>query len=555
MNKKRVASKDPRGTPRLSNATVSKSVAQRSPTVAKKSSLLLRSPDSDSTKCSPSLPHNSVPTIMVSNSAAMLPLSLESSHNLPKCAPLVIRRGTNLPKPPQLDSGEHTLDVSGSCVSTSCPHPDKNTPSSPSSNITEATSIDLSAMCNDLRSRVPPLRNNSPFRANLLETSSQMSEDDEWAFAQGLETSFNSITDDIIIQDGLCSTPAESAFVHADSSGRSGEDTLTNNEATTPSARTSTKTHECRASLPDPQKLHRRRTVIIETPEEGPRRKTRITLDLSHLDDSMDSSVEQALPLDSDALENLSFSPDKLAHSTPPRRPPSSATLRPPAKGILKEKKSVRFSVLPSMHEYTSEKEATVRKEEKSSSPHSRAPTPLGRRVSLAPRSSLRQTSLNRTNIIMESAVKDHRVSFPKHPVLKSVAKSSPPRKSRDSTATPTASKATNTASGISSKVASRPANGRTSLPMSITGNKSSQPSTVSGSVDKGTVRGLKKMRPAGTVSMPPRPRSTPLQDENVARRQPKAGSQVHRHESAPVTPKSRVPFRSMLAKLGSRTA
>lgn len=568
MNKKtsnRKRSKD------ASHKSYPTSTTHRSSPITPKSSLLLPVPDPDVIRCSLSPLHDTVPAIMISNSTAMLPVSLESSRNLTKCAPLAVRRGQNLPEALQFTSDQTSpspLHVSGSYPGIPSPFLGVHTPIFDCSRTTEATSIDLSAMCNDLRSRIPPLRDDNLLRADTLEaveTSSQVSEEDEWAFAHELETSFGLVPDgfDRTGVPAVTPVPAQqtptNTHVGSDSFTPPDEDTRTDRELKPEPASNTVSTSRAsthRVSQPDAQKLQRRRTVIIETPEDGPRRRTRVTLDLSHLDDCGESTDrEEALPIESDAPDNLSFSLDDVSHSTPTRRPPSSATLRPPAKGILKEKKSVRFSVLPSTREYSVEKKTVIQANEQPSSPPSRAPTPLGRRLPLAPRSSLRQSSSPRPNIIMESAVTDHRISFPKHPMVKTIMnlKASPPRGKRESSVTVPANKTVSALSGNSIRTPLRPANGRTSLPTTIPGNKKTLTTRISSA--KENVGEPKKLRPSGTVSMPPRPRSTAVQDENKARRELRTATPKSRHESVPVVTKSRVPFRSMLAKLSSRAA
>ncbi|KAK7686278.1 hypothetical protein QCA50_010502 [Cerrena zonata] len=564
--KKRSDRKTSKGSVEDRHKPQSTPIARLSCSMTTKSSLLIPTSDSNMTRFPLSLPHDTVPTITISNSVAIFPLSSESSHSLEKCAPLAVRRGQDLPKPLQVGSDtsqSSDMHVSGSYPGIPSPFLGTHTPTFDYSFATETTSVDLNVMCENLRSRIPPLRiDKLSARTNLLEaveTSSQVSEEDEWAFAQGLETSFGLDPSDLTVKTevGKPSIPAQkpsaNAAIHADISIWSAERTLTNVETPTQPALPAvpaSNTRACRTSQPDAQKLQRRRTVIIETPDDGPRRRTRVTLDLSHLADCGESTEDNAIPLESDALDNLSFSLDDFAHSTPSRRPPSSATLRPPAKGILKEKKSVRFSVLPSMHEYSIEKPTNVQEEKKATSPPSKAPTSLSRRLSLAPKSSLRQGSPPRQHIIMESAVKDHRISFPKHPMVKSLTKSFPSRGKGDSSATVPANKVSNT-SGVPNRSPLRAVNGRTSLPTSIPGNKKLPPPKKS--AVKEAAGEAKKLRPTGTVSMPPRPRHITVQDENKARRESKAGAQKSRHESVPVVPKSRAPFRSMLARLSSK--
>ncbi|CAL1714573.1 unnamed protein product [Somion occarium] len=504
-----------------------------------------------------------VPTIMISNSAAMLPLSLESSYSLMSASPLAVRRGQNLPAPLSIVSGKpQDSDYGKDMPYPGIPSPflGDHTPTFEFSASTKIAPFGLDAMCDDLRSRIPAIRPES-LQLELVDTvstSSETTEDerDEWAFANGLETSFGKTSSDIDVHKAppvgnlktLASPRKAQDSPKADSSVLLAEDTLrdsTNNDYSSNSI-SEPRENMQRTSVPDAAKLQRRRTVIIETPEDGPRRRTRVTLDLSHLADCGETTVDgqDSVPFDPTPLERLSLSPFDVTQSTPSKRPPSSATLRPPAKGILKEKKSVRFSVLPSMHEYVLE-DKEVEDEDKPSSPPARPPTPVGRRLSTAPKSSLRQGSPPRQNIILESAAKDHRVSFPKHPGVKSIFKDSPPHGKRESAA-------------LSVKFGTPPVNKRPPL-RPLNGKQSQPPPATSPakggrfSMVKKDVSEPKKMRPAGTVSLPPKPRSSLAQNENTASRESTLPSpEKARRGSAPATPKTRMPFRSMFMKLRS---
>ncbi|KAJ3523572.1 hypothetical protein NM688_g8706 [Phlebia brevispora] len=132
-----------------------------------------------------------VPTIMLSNSTAAVALSLESSQSL---APLAVRRGHKVPAPLTLSVSKNTEDG----LYPGIPSPFLGSPSTPdpstkfeSSDDPIVSSLDLDAMCQDLRSRCPPLRPDSPFPSpqhmSFADTSSSAYTDqdsDEWAFAK-----------------------------------------------------------------------------------------------------------------------------------------------------------------------------------------------------------------------------------------------------------------------------------------------------------------------------------------------------------------------------------
>ena len=156
-----------------------------------------------------------VPTIMLSNSLAAVPLSLESSQSL---APLAVRRGHHVPAPLQL----------GLCLN-SCQeglYPGIPSPflGSPSSCETESdadrspvtSTMDLDAMCRDLRMRCPPVRPVSPLPlppsspAGDASVASHPSgtpngDSDDWDFAQDILIQYGDRVTDF--RNGYLATP------------------------------------------------------------------------------------------------------------------------------------------------------------------------------------------------------------------------------------------------------------------------------------------------------------------------------------------------------------
>lgn len=329
-----------------------------------------------------------VPTIMLSNSTAAVPLSFESSQSI---APLAVRRGHKVPAPLTLSSSKdppYSLypDV---------PTPFRGTPSAltPQFEFTTSSSADPSmdfrTMCQNLRSRCPSLRPESPNVELSISTESSANssrseptwndDSDDWAFAKDildqhgdrftkLENEIQEILDtplrmspdiaDITPGSGMC-TPQTDSYSWGNSP------TL---EHSPESPDETSETDQVPSNVDIP-KQQRRRTVIIETPRNsvvGEARPSRTTIDLSHLADT-DADPDDA-PLSPEFDKPIPFeSPRPRSNTAPsicestPARPMSSGSMRGPVRSILKSrgKKSVRFSVMPSMHEYPEDETET----------------------------------------------------------------------------------------------------------------------------------------------------------------------------------------------------
>jgi len=313
-----------------------------------------------------------------------------------------------------------------------------------------------------------------------------------------------------------------------------------------------------RISRLDETKLQRRRTVIIETSNScNVRQQARVTLDLSHLRDNygpVSPDDEDSVPLES-ASPHLSFSPRRFSHSTP-SRPPSSATMRPPAKGILKEKKSVRFSMLPSMHEYSTEDEQRQDAPTVAEQPLACGVT-TGLRNS-APRQGLRHGSPLRQSFSADTrpdigTSSTYRASFPKHPTVRSTVASPTTTKHRG----PTVYSSPISIGGKRLPLHSKVVNGQTQPTTRITDPYSPGPKVQSRVQVISTPKKLKPKvtkpdsSPARAPTPSVRPKSLPSKpsgDENKARK-----STTGFNRNGPTSPpKTRmpVPFRSLITKL-----
>ncbi|KIP10062.1 hypothetical protein PHLGIDRAFT_282850 [Phlebiopsis gigantea 11061_1 CR5-6] len=478
-----------------------------------------------------------VPTIMLSNSTAAMPLSFESSLSI---APLAARRGRKVPAPLELSSA--TLAPSHDLYP-GIPSPFLGSPSSYSpkfefSQNPEEFSMNLAAMCQDLRSRCPPLHPPSPTGLQpftpvdpLTDSDSSLSSDysksdsDDWAFAKEILAEHL----DLVPQDSAeyplspvsDAAPAQTSGDHeADSYSWASAPTLTNSPQTSISSEPRTSAQDTKV---DPVTLQRRRrTVIIETPHKSAPdglRPARVTIDLSHLaDDSTDASMttdfDTPLPLEISVASPL----DNFVESTPRHlRPVSSATLRMPIRGILKtrEKKRVRFSFLPGMDgEDGGEAGCSFDVDEDEA-----AEEPRRKRAATTPL--IRPGSLQRPRSAIPTEFAAQRASFPKRPLVKPFVRHS-------------------TANDVSPTPTSRTA--RQSMPL------------VPRVVDKGEVGSPRKLSSIARRSMPAvdtkkkhaKPSSN---DENSGRRH---NGEVKPSQKATSPPKSRMPFRAIFTKLRS---
>ena len=336
-----------------------------------------------------------VPTIMLSNSTAAMPLPLESAQSVSQLAsaPLALaaRRGRAGPPPIPLPS----LPVPASDIYPGIPTPFKGSPSaySPKFEFSDPTSdfsMDLEAMCQDLRLRCPPLAPPSPMfdiRTDPLANttpvlaSSTSAGSDEWDFARELlETHIERPLSSSVghtpfrptsSEPTECASP-EFGTPNSSSDTSWGTDpTLTNSPQLGQQLPSVLEEEEEELKPMKPAvtselpKQQRRRTVIIETPRNsvvGATRPVRMTIDLSHLADEDASAPEPAteeIPFERPPSAAPTTASDVQNIRESHIRPISSASMGRPVRSILKtrEKKSVRFSELPDKHEYTGERE------------------------------------------------------------------------------------------------------------------------------------------------------------------------------------------------------
>ncbi|KAI0704249.1 hypothetical protein BC835DRAFT_1302901 [Cytidiella melzeri] len=401
-----------------------------------------------------------VPTIMLSNSTVAMPLSLESTQSVARAtpAPLAVRRGRV--QPPSLPLPSLPVPLTPDWHS-SIPTPFRGSPGAYSpkfefSQVDGDFSMDLEAMCQDLRSRCPPLAPPSPIMSTELRDLSDVSalldcsadsDSDEWGFARGLLEAHIERSSAVhtpmrptsggLSDDAALDTPNSNMI--SDSSWGT-EPTLTNSPQPSfqPEADLEEEDDSFKLVSTSP-KQQRRRTVIIETPRNstvGATRPVRVTIDLSHLADNEDAADVNAFET---AASEIPFEPQPLMYSavnpsTPHAsyvRPISSASMGRPVRSILKtrEKKSVRFSELPDTREYVVEAhelESVFEADEpgdeegryggggtKSTSRKRAATTPSA--------NSSRKPTM--TNVDLEG----RRGSFPKHPAVRTLARISVP--------------------------------------------------------------------------------------------------------------------------------
>ncbi|KAI0792172.1 hypothetical protein C8Q75DRAFT_623211 [Abortiporus biennis] len=392
-----------------------------------------------------------VPSITFSNSvASLLPVSLESSASLSSSVPLAIRRGLKAPAPLNITKKTgNTSDSSSLGLYPGIPTPFLGSPTSynptfQSCDNPKTLNLDLKTICGDLRSRCPPLSPYTEIEDEMpldLKGCPSNLDDDDWGFAEEILADFYPDFPDQPHSGGPCTKSQYSpdSPVNGSSFSWSQTPTLTENNDIT-DGRDSVGSHV--PFIPDISKQQRRKTVIIETASStNTRRQTRVTLDLSDLSQLSHDSEHQPVPLVETPLCRVSFTPGRFSTSTP-SRPPSSATMRAPVKGILKEKKCVRFSVLPSMHEYSENNEnqkledAEDVEEDEAQSPSGRHFPSPGSKMRSAFRKSAPSERTDMSGSESGSPTRksfggkvqvdvgkspQYRANFPKHPAVRSI--------------------------------------------------------------------------------------------------------------------------------------
>ena len=322
-------------------------------------------------------PPHVVPTIMVSNSTAALSLSCNYSGSL------AARRGKkpppslrfDMPAQPQHGAVEH--DSYPDIPSAFLGSPTTQSPTFAfASGDPSRFNMGLSAMCNSLKSLVPP----PPFTPTESEQSHSDTEsttrwgevscaqlpdadDEEWAFVRDLVVDWHASRartaeispppspagDLAYTAVSMLSSPAVSLSSSPTTSRQIGYDDSSTSEGGKQSS----------------PKQMRRKTVIIQAPEG----QHTTSFDLSQLEKldkikphpaSATDRAEVLLPDEPVPFETPSSTSDRPVStgstdrptSLPGSRPSSTASAKLPVKGILKEKKSVRFSAVPSFHKY-----------------------------------------------------------------------------------------------------------------------------------------------------------------------------------------------------------
>ncbi|KAI0091655.1 hypothetical protein BDY19DRAFT_904278 [Irpex rosettiformis] len=517
-----------------------------------------------------------VPTILLSNSTAVMPLPLESAQSVSQLASaprgLAVRRGRSGPPALPLPS----LPVPATDLYPSIPTPFRGSPTaySPKFEFYDPNvdfTMDLEAMCQDLRLRCPPLAPPSPVfltsEGPLLDVSPVLAsptdtDSDEWDFARELlethiERSQLSSAGHTPIRPTLPGLAGDALLDHGTPKSSSDvswetEPTLTNSPPVAQQlelALEESEEKEQETIKPAPPSEHpkqqRRRTVIIETPRSSVgARPMRMTVDLSHLADKEENTetpepVTAEIPFESQPQGfSPTWAPDVQDISGSHVRPISSASMGRPVRSILKtrEKKSVRFSELPCTHEYSIEgreldpvsegdgiddvsiQDRTRENTKSNSGGRKRAgttPSYQSQRKSM-----LADSSNGRENDQLK------RASFPKHPAVRVLTRSSTPGQVTSPTPNPKGGK-----SGHQSMLVDR-------------------------TIDKVDIGRPKRLTgvPVG--------RSSVLADnkQSLRKKQSKDENSWRRSKSSPTSPeksptsaqKSRMPFKSILTKLRS---
>ncbi|OCH96257.1 hypothetical protein OBBRIDRAFT_822288 [Obba rivulosa] len=466
-----------------------------------------------------------VPTIMVSNSTAVLPISLESSQSLTRLVPLAVRRGQSLPTP--LAIGKIKLsnvesDPYPGIPSAFLGSPSRYSPTFEAPTESPSFSMSLETMCIDLRSRCPELRTPilpmaAGFSEDYVQTtpSSRVSsgtEDHEWDFTKDLDAHGRCPS----IPDGRLSPVPRPINAPSDAVPPSDYSTTTDVDsvswASNPTFIDSVvHGEEVQQREAGDAKMQRRRTVIIET--ENHNSAPSDPNAVPHSDD-----FDRPVPFE--VLAGPYFSPTQCYQSTSPRsRPSSSATMRP-VRGILKEKKTVRFSIAPSLHKYPSD---GIR-EQPEAPPHITS-EPVRRSLAGTHQASpLRQSFAPDGRTVPEDVpVEQTELSLPKHPALRPAAQPAPKPAAVDQKRPPL-----------------RILNGRQSLPVA----RSPQASPAARkNVAKSEVGTPKRLMKAASASLPARP----AEGSTVVQVTQPGGSA--RRNSSPQKSRMPVPFRSILTK------
>ncbi|KAI0364725.1 hypothetical protein BV20DRAFT_823896 [Pilatotrama ljubarskyi] len=318
-----------------------------------------------------------VPAIMVSNSTAALPLCLESSHGLNAELPLAVRRGKKMP--PALLLGQLMKPELRGVEENSYPGIPTPFLGSPTTCIPVAEqeqepsgfSMGLAAICADLRSRLPspppfsPIEIAPPVTAHprsrpglvlpVQDSIASDLDDEEWAFARDLVTDWHSGR-----TVHAAASPPPSPAGHLAYTSPPADGSFRAAQALLESSDEISSDEEDGARTPVDVKQMRRKTVIIQTSESDLENaeKTEKVLSLaadvgtSGLPSDFDKPVPFETPTPAPSPSLAYTDCDQLSVASSPGSRPSSTASFKPVRGILKEKKSVRFSTVDMFHEY-----------------------------------------------------------------------------------------------------------------------------------------------------------------------------------------------------------
>ncbi|KAI0794192.1 hypothetical protein C8Q74DRAFT_1405253 [Fomes fomentarius] len=343
---------------------------------------------SDPSRCIDTTSPLLVPTIMVSNSTTALSVSFDSPQNPRNETSLAVRRG----RKPLPALSLMTVTKSDHSSADRDPYPDipsaflgSPTCSSPTFSFSTGDpskyNMGLSAMCNSLRALVPslpfsPLQSTAPPRPKLepetrwgVVSSMQLPDvdDDEWAFAQDLVIEWHASRGLRAEVSPPPSPPGELPYA-ADTSPSAVVSVTMHSLVSSPSSTMvdrPTKDKDKDNGTDEPTspdvKQMRRKTVIIQAPEldetcghvlEKLRKMDNVTAAADWTIDLLPGEFDEPVPFETPAYIPLAAPvlADGRASNLRPCSTTSSAKV--PVRGILKGKKSVRFSSVPSLHEY-----------------------------------------------------------------------------------------------------------------------------------------------------------------------------------------------------------
>lgn len=349
--------------------------------------------------------NHAVPTIMVSNSTAIVPLSLESSQSLVSPS-LATRRGQKMLPPIAVPPLTHLATLASAYPDIPSPFLGSPTSSGPSfehvGDATRKLPEDLENICGDLYSRLPVVCSptlETPEPADVAhEQAPELDSEDDWAGPQD----FVNLHAATIPQLFQRTPPKASLPASPDSSSWGMTPTLVDTQDSTPPHE-----HSKETTSIDTKKQWRR-TVIIET-SPTPQRTSLSPLAAQEVHEH--TGHQDPIPFETPAGHLVSCTG---CHNSmlAPSRPVSTVSVRP-VRGILKGKKSVRFSMIPEcavVEEGDALKEA-ARPRSGSVPPALKSSAP---RVSVAPAPPPSPVSPEK---------EDKQASWPRHPALRAMAR------------------------------------------------------------------------------------------------------------------------------------